>query len=245
GRGIVDTPNDLGHMGGAPSHPELLDWLALWFRDDGGSLKRLHRLIVTSATYRRSANTRADLADSKDADNRLLARMHRTRLDAESVRDAVLAVSGQLDLRMGGPSDRQFDLQPGIHVTPRVDYSKFDLDSTAGRRRSVYRFLFRTLPDPMMDALDCPAGDQLTAARNASVTVQQALAMWNSAFMALQCDHLAARLRKEASDLEPQVSRAFELVLGRSPTAEELRELANYGSRHGVSNVCRLLFNSN
>src|SRR6185436_6195047 len=97
-----------------------------------------------------------------------------------------------------------------------------------------------TLPDPLMDALDCPAGDQLTAARNASVTVQQALAMWNSACMAVQCEHLASRLGSDASGLEPQISRAFELVLGRSPTSDELHEFADYGRRHGLSNVCRL-----
>jgi hypothetical protein len=244
GRGMCDTPNDLGRMGGVPSHPELLDWLATWFRNEGGSLKRLHRLIVTSATYRQTAKGPA-AAGKIDPENRLLTRMNRTRLDAESVRDAVLAVSGQLDLRMGGPSDRQFDLQPGIHVTPRIDYSKFDLDSNAGRRRSVYRFLFRTLPDPLMDALDCPAGDQLTAARNASVTVQQALAMWNSAFMARQCQHLAERLKREATGVDAQVSRAFVLVLGREPTTQEEAEFAEYGKRHGLANVCRLLFNSN
>jgi hypothetical protein len=253
-------------MGGTPSHPELLDWLAVWFRDNGGSMKKLHRLIVTSATYRqRSAgvteprskpNTRStsdtapplqqsNTASLIDADNNLLWRANRTRLDAECVRDAVLSVAGQLDLRMGGPSDRQFDLQPGIHVTPRIDYAKFDCDSNAGRRRSVYRFLFRTLPDPMMDALDCPAGDQLTAARTASVTVQQALALWNSAFIARQCEHFATRLEREASGVDAQVKRAFELALCRPPTAEEVTEFADYARRHGLANTCRLLFNSN
>src|SRR5439155_26069105 len=98
------------------------------------------------------------------------------------------------DLRMGGPSDMQFGLAPGIHVTPKVDYTKFDVDSPAARRRSVYRFLFRTLPDPLMDALDCPAGDQLTPVRNASVTVQQALAMWNSAFTVRYAEYFATHL---------------------------------------------------
>jgi mono/diheme cytochrome c family protein len=243
GRGIVDSPNDLGRMGGTPSHPELLDWLAAWFRDDGGSLKRLHRLILTSATYRQGSDSAS--RDINDPDNRLLSRMNRTRLDAEEIRDAVLAVSGQLDLRMGGPSDRQFDLQPGIHVTPRIDYGKFDLDGNAGRRRSVYRFLFRTLPDPLMDALDCPAGDQLTAVRNASVTVQQALALWNSAFMARQCQHVSSRLERDTRGLEAQIPRAFQLVLGRAPTSEDLNDFAEYGRRYGLPNVCRLLFNSN
>jgi hypothetical protein len=270
GRGLVDTPNDFGRMGTAPSHPELLDWLAVWFRDEAkGSLKELHRLLVTSETYRQgsqysviSNQSSVKATDgsaplntehwslntsppSTDPDNRLLARMNRTRLDAECLRDAMLQVSGRLDLRMGGPGDYQFDLQPGIHVTPRVDYTQFDVDSAAGSRRSVYRFLFRTLPDPFMDALDCPAGDQLTAARNNSVTVQQALALWNNAFAVRQAEHLAARLAAEANSVEAQIQRAFELTLGRAATAGELADFTAHTQQHGLANCCRLLFNSN
>ena len=254
GRGLVETPNDFGRMGGAPSHPELLDWLAVWFRDEAhGSLKQLHRLIVTSAAYRRAATAPATpegaalLAANlrRDAEDRWLWRHQPHRLEAEEVRDAVLQTSGRLDLRMGGPSDRMFDLKPGIHVTPKVDYTKFALDSDPGRRRSVYRFLFRTLPDPFMDALDCPAGDQLTPVRDSSVTVQQALALWNNAFVALQAEHLAARLAREESQLADQVRRAFELTLNRSPAEPEQREFAQYARHHGLANLARLLFNSN
>jgi hypothetical protein len=264
----VTTANDFGLMGGAPSHPELLDWLAVWFRDEAkGSFKELHRLLVTSETYRQASGMRNSefgirneptnttgrgiphsafrTPQSEDPDNRLLARMNRTRLDAECLRDAMLQASGRLDLRMGGPGDYQFDLQPGIHVTPRVDYTKFDVDSAAGRRRSVYRFLFRTLPDPFMDALDCPAGDQLTAARNNSVTVQQALALWNNAFAVRQTEHLATRLAAEANSVEAQLQRAFELTLGRTATADELADFTTHARQHGLANCCRLLFNSN
>jgi len=256
GRGLVDTPNDFGLMGGLPSHPELLDWLAVWFRDEArGSLKKLHRLLVTSEAYRRAANygmsppERASenfrAATAMDAEDRLLWRHHPRRLEAEEIRDAVLQMSGRLGLRMGGPSDRMFDLQPGIHVTPKVDYNKFALDSEAGSRRSVYRFLFRTLPDPFMDALDCPAGDQLTPVRNASVTVQQALALWNNAFIARQAEHLAARLAREESQVEGQVRRAFELTLCRPPAQPEQRDFVEYTREHGLANLARLLFNSN
>jgi len=268
GRGLVDTPNDFGRMGTTPSHPELLDWLAVWFRDEAkGSFKELHRLLVTSATYRQSSSPTEGNKGNKagspsrtssfspfpsvqststaDPDNRLLSRMNRTRLDAECVRDAILQISGRLDLRMGGPGDLQFDLQPGIHVTPRVDYTKFDVDSAAGRRRSVYRFLFRTLPDPFMDALDCPAGDQLTAARINSVTVQQALALWNNAFAVRQAEHLATRLEAEANSVEAQIQRAFALTLGRTATADELADFTAHARQHGLANCCRLLFNSN
>ncbi len=260
GRGIVETPNDFGKMGTAPSHPDLLDWLAVWFRDDAkGSLKALHRLIVTSATYRQASTEATEVSKEKragasqsssppvqpDSGNRLLSRMNRTRLDADQARDAILQIAGTLDLRMGGPSDTQFDLQPGHHVTPRVDYAKFDVNGPQARRRSVYRFLFRTLPDPFMDALDCPAGDQLTPVRNSSVTVQQALAMWNDAFVANYATHLAARLEAHSKDIDEQLSLACELVWCRPPTKEELQELSAYAGKHGLANVCRVLFNSN
>ena len=177
--GIVPTLNDFGHMGGSSSHAELLDWLAVQFRDGNRSLKDLHRLMVNSETYcqtsRLSAIDPAIAAKSiaTDSDNRLLWRMNRTRLDAECIHDAILTTTGKLDLTMGGPSDRQFALSPGSHVTPIIDYRDFDVDGAAARRRGVYRFLFRTLPDPFQDALDCPSGDQITPARGNSVTVQQ------------------------------------------------------------------------
>jgi hypothetical protein len=139
----------------------------------------------------------------------------------------------------------QFDLQPGIHVTPRVDYTKFDVGSSAAHRRSVYRFLFRTLPDPFMDALDCPAGDQLTPIRNASVTVQQALALWNNAFVAYYAERFAQRLESLGNTRLDQVRLACELALNRPPTREEEAELTGYAEKHGVANLCRLILNSN
>jgi len=171
--------------------------------------------------------------------------MNRTRLDSDQVRDAILQISGALDLRMGGPSDMQFDLQPGHHVTPKVDYAKFDVDGPQARRRSVYRFLFRTLPDPFMDALDCPAGDQLTPVRNASVTVQQALAMWNDAFIVHSADRLAQRLEMLAKKPNEQIRLACELALSRPPTQNELQDFGEYVGKHGLANFCRVLLNSN
>jgi hypothetical protein len=139
----------------------------------------------------------------------------------------------------------QFELQPGHHVTPKVDYAKFDVNSPAARRRSVYRFLFRTLPDPLMDALDCPAGDQLAPARNASVTVQQALALWNNAFVAHFAERFAARVASLAKPGQEQVALAWELALGRPPTQEELADFAPYVEKHGLANLCRVILNSN
>ena len=243
GRGLVDTPNDFGRMGSPPSHPELLDWLASTFLEDGGSLKRLHRLIVTSATYRQSSRHDPKGA-SIDAENRLLWRMNRTRLDAESIRDAVLMVSGRLDVTMGGPSVRHFALGPGVHVTPTVDYSKFDWDAPGAGRRGVYRFLFRTLPDPFMDVFDAADASQLTPARNASITPLQALAMLNDPFILRQSEHFARRLEALGGDPESRVRAAFTLALGRPASHDEARDWAEYASRFGTVNFCRMLLNS-
>jgi hypothetical protein len=244
GRGIVNTPNDFGHMGAAPTHPELLDWLAVWFRDRGGSLKALHRLIVTSDTYCQGSASNADYARS-DADNSLLWRMNRARLDAESVRDAILLVTGKLDNTMGGPSARHFTLGPGVHITPTVLYDKFDVDSPAARRRSVYRFIFRTLPDPFYEALDCPDASQFTPVRTSSVTALQALAMMNDRFTTRYAEHFAARLEQESKNRSGQIARAYELALGRSPSSIEAKRLADYADKHGLVNACRLLLNCN
>jgi Protein of unknown function (DUF1553)/Protein of unknown function (DUF1549)/Planctomycete cytochrome C len=244
GRGIVNTPNDLGRMGGKPSHPELLDWLAVEFRDGGGSLKRLHRLIVTSATYRQTSQTDAAAA-RVDADNQFLWRMNRTRLDAESIHDAVLQTSGKLDLTMGGPSVKQFIQTPGIHVTPNVDYAGFDIDASANYRRSVYRFLFRTLPDPFMEAMDCPDASQLAPVRSSSVGALQALAMLNDRFIVRQSEHTAARLQKLSAEPGEQIRQLFQLALLRDPTAAERDRWLAYANKHGLANTCRIMFNTN
>ena len=244
GRGIVDTPNDLGKMGGRPSHPELLDWLATWFLEHDGSFKRLHRLIVTSSAYMQSSAHDADLA-KLDADNRLLWRMNRTRLDAESIRDAVLQMTGKLDLTMGGPSVKQFIETPGIHVTPNVDYLNFDVDSPAFHRRSVYRFIFRTLPDPFMDTLDCADASQLTPTRSTSVTALQALSMMNDAFLVRYSEHLAGRLKTMNTASSEQIDALYRLVHGRPPTTDEGKAVGGYAARHGLHNACRLVLNSN
>jgi len=244
GRGLVDTPSDFGKMGSAPTHPELLDWLARDFRDHGGSIKRLHRQIVLSATY--SQSSRIDpKAATTDADNRYLGHMSVSRLDAESLRDAVLMASGRLDRRMGGPSDKQFIQTPGIHVTPNVDYANFAVDDPAQMRRSVYRFLFRTLPDPFMEALDHPDGSQQAPVRAGSITAPQALALLNNKFVVRQSEHLAARLKGEAPTIDEQIRRLLHLVLSREATPPEIAMLVAHTRKHGLANVCRLVFNSN
>jgi hypothetical protein len=245
GRGIVETPNDFGRMGAAPTHPELLDWLAVIFRDDmGGSLKRLHRLIATSATYRQ-ASAHDPACATIDGDNKYLWRMNRTRLDAESVRDAVLAMSGRLDLTMGGPSLRQFVESKGVHVTANADYDAFDLDSPAARRRSVYCFIFRTVPDPLMQTLDCPDASQFAPRRETSVTALQALAMLNDRMIIRQSEHIAERVSKECGNLGDRVRRLYLLVLDRPATDGEVQAVSVYAGKHGLDNAVRVLLNSN
>src|SRR5262249_10694800 len=134
--------------------------------------------------------------------------------------------------------------KPGIHRTPDVNYVGFDPDSPGAHRRSVYRFVFRTLPDPFMDALDCPDASQFTAARASSVTVLQALAMLNDRFMVRMSQHFARRV-EAAGLVEAQVRQAFLLALGREPTERERSLLAGYAARHGMANAGRVLLNCN
>jgi len=243
GRGICDTPNDLGKMGGVPSHPELLDWLAVELRDSGGSLKKFHRQLVTSAAYQQSSLDQPEYA-KLDADNRLLWRMNRTRLDAESIRDSVLEISGKLDRAMGGASVKQFLEMPGIHVTPIVDYQNNDLDQPGNYRRSIYRFLFRTLPDPFMETMDCPDASQSAPVRAQSVTAVQALSMLNNRLLVRLSEHTAERLQKAETDPQRQIQLLFQLALSREPTAEEAPRWRAYVGKHGLANACRLMFNT-
>ncbi|MDZ4818146.1 MAG: PSD1 and planctomycete cytochrome C domain-containing protein [Planctomycetota bacterium] len=251
GAGLVRTLNDFGQLGDTPSHAELLNWLAYEFRSQGGSLKKLHRLLVTSQTYQQISKiealdaTAVAAAQAVDRDNRLLWRMNRTRLDAECVHDAILLFVDRLDLRMGGPSDRQFALKKGVHITPDINYDNFDVLGPAGRRRSIYRFLFRTLPDPFMSALDCPSGDLFTPVRLNTVTVQQALAMWNDQFILQNSNELAKRLQRDAKTVDEQIALAARLIYLRAPTEVEQREWSEFVTQHGLPNLCRVLLNTN
>jgi hypothetical protein len=257
GRGIVETPNDFGHMGARPSHPELLDWLAFWFLKNGESLKKLHRLIVTSATYRQSSfvESRGSRVEGSgdssfdarrstlDSQNRFLWRMSRSRLDAEQFHDALLAISGELDLTMGGPSIQQFAFKDDH--SPVYDYARYDFNRPGANRRSIYRFIIRSVPDPFMDALDCPDANTLTPVRNITTTALQALATLNDAFVLRQCEAFAERLQRERASLDEQIIRAYELALARRPAERERSQLTAHARKHGLAGACRVLFNSN
>ena len=243
GRGLVETPNDFGRNGARPTHPELLDWLAARFRDEGGSFKALHRLIVTSATYRQSAAVNPE-AEKIDAGNTLLWRQNRRRLEAEAVRDAVLAASGRLDLTMGGPGWRDFVIERPEH-SPHFRYDLADPDDPQTWRRSVYRFIVRSQTQPWMTALDCADPSMRVDRRNESLTPLQALALLNNGFVVAQARHFAARVTAERTGLAAQVARAHALALGREPSAAEQAKLLAFAQAEGLPALCRLLFNLN
>jgi hypothetical protein len=243
GRGLVDTPNDFGRNGSAPTHPELLDWFAVEFRDCGQSPKALHRLILRSSTYRQVSRHHPEFAKI-DADNRLLWRMNRSRLDAESIRDSVLAVSGKLNAQMGGPGFELFRFKDDH--SPVYDHSALEKSNdSASWRRTVYRFTVRSVPNPFLDCLDCADPNLNTPVRNTTLTALQALALLNDAFIVKQAEYLARRLRGVSPDLCRQIEAAYVLAFGRSAHEDEKEALAAYARKHGLANACRLLFNAN
>jgi hypothetical protein len=242
GQGIVNTPNDFGRMGATPSHPELLDWLAAEFRDGDQSLKTLHRLLVTSAVYRQ-VSTEDPQKSRLDAGNRWLWRMNRRRLESEAIRDSTLAVAGKLDLAMYGSGFREFGFQDDH--SPHYKYQEHDPDDPRTQRRSVYRFIVRSVPDPFMETLDCADASAITAKRNETVTALQALALLNNKFMLRMAEHFAERLAKETPDLPGQIDRAFQLALGRAANSGEQQVLVQYAKEHGLANACRVILNMN
>lgn len=241
GAGIVDTPSDFGLGGNKPSHPELLDWLAEELLHSGWSLKHMHKLMVMSATYRQgSATTPAAVA--VDAANRLLWRMNPRRLEAESMRDAVLTVTGSLNPAMGGPGFRDFNYTEAY--APVYDY--VTADSPDLWRRSIYRFVVRTTVQPLMTTLDCPNPANLTPARIVTTTALQSLALMNNDFMLRQASHFAERLQREAgANAAAQARRAFGLALARELGADELMLATTFINTDGLPAFCRMLLNAN
>ena len=244
GRGLVDTANDFGRMGGKPSHPELLDWLAVTFRDEmGGSLKKLHKLIVMSEVYRQKSDS-SDLSDKSDAANMWLSHQNRRKLDAESIRDSILAVSGKMDFTMGGPSFQDFIIDKPQH-SPHYEYHLHDPEDPKSHRRSIYRFIVRSQQQPFMTVMDCADPSMRVDKRNESLSPLQALALMNNGLTVAMAKHFAARVSKEAQGLESQTKRAFTLALAREPKADELAPLVDYAKREGLENTCRVILNLN
>jgi hypothetical protein len=224
GRGLVATLDDFGTQGEKPSHPELLDWLASEFVDSGWNLKRLHRLIVTSETYRQSSKHRAELT-RRDPYNILLARQARLRLEAELVRDQMLRASGLLFARVGGPSVRP--PQPaGIADLSYAGSVKWIESTGVDRyRRGIYTWFQRTSPHPQLLTFDAPEGSVCTVRRERSNTPLQALTLLNDVAFVEGARALGKRVQTEAQDDAERVHRAFRLVLSRPPSEREQTRL--------------------
>jgi mono/diheme cytochrome c family protein len=246
GRGIVETPNDFGKMGALPTHPELLDWLAVTFRDDmGGSLKSLHKLIVMSAAYRQASCVQNAKAAQLDTGNTFLWRANARKLEAEALHDAVLAMSGKLDLTMGGPGWQDFVVEHPEH-SPHYEYGKANPEDPKTWRRSIYRFIVRSQMQPFMTSLDCADPSMRVDKRNESVSPAQALALLNNGFMLTQSAHFAERVKADAGpDVAAQIGRAYRLAAGHAPSAEDGARLAAYAQQHGMTNACRVILNLN
>ena len=228
GQGLVRTPSNFGTYGEPPTHPKLLDWLANWFIDNGWSLKKLHRLIMTSSAYAMSKDGRDDYGE-KDPENLLLWRFPYERLEVEAIRDSMLAVSGKLNRKMYGPSTYPFVPAAALegHSDPGKIWRPFDEDEAS--RRTVYAFVKRSMIVPMMEVLDFCDTTRTTAARINTSVAPQALTLFNGDFVNRQAGHLARRLREEAGDdPDDQITLAYRLALGRTPTPTELRRLTTF-----------------
>jgi hypothetical protein len=243
GTGIVDTPSDFGLNGARPTHPELLDWLAGEFIARGWRIKELHRLILLSDTDRQSSRPHAKGLEI-DAGSRLLWRYPPRRLDAEPLRDAMLAVTGRLDLRPGGAGFFLFESdisRSNIQTfVPKREFGGEDF------RRMVYQLKPRAQLDDVFGAFDCPDGGQIAPTRTRSTTPLQAFNLLNSPFALQQAEAFAQRLKREVGDdSAAQVRQAFQLVFGREPAKVEASASLAMIAEHGLMLFCRTLFNAN
>ena len=249
GKGIVPTPSDFGQLSGGPSHPELLDWLADRFVEEGWSIKKMHRLMVTSATWRQTSLRIDPQATEKDPDNGLLWHFSRRRLEAEAVRDAVLAVSGRLN-----PDQHGLPIFPPLpdDIEERVKYSnsKWNTQSgSEGRKRSIYIYQQRTLTTPFMQAFDSLVCDESRPRRSHSVTPLQALAMYNGRLVNEEAQYFAERVRETAggADTESLVRQAVLSAFSRDAETDEVEDMSQLveSDDSGLTRLCRVLMNSN
>jgi hypothetical protein len=230
GRGLCESPSDFGRLGEPPTHPELLDWLASELQENNWSMKRLHRLIVTSAAYRQASHGPEVAASAaKDPANKWLARMTVRRLAAEQIRDAAMAASGELDHTMGGEAN---------------DWSK-------GNRRTVYLKVLRNKQEPTLEVFDAPDGIFTTPVRNVTTTPTQSLYLINGPWMMQRAKTLARRINSDSSlTLEQRVATAYALAYGRPPAAEETTDAVRFlqtniaRSDDAFVDVCHVLLNS-
>lgn len=265
GYGLVRSVSDFGVRGDAPSHPQLLDWLSDWFVNDGAwSIKRLQRLIMTSNAYRMSKRW-DEAAYDVDPDNRLLWRFPYHRIEMEAIRDSILAVSGKLSQKMGGPST--YPLFPDDAKRGSFHFGKSwkEFDEAEASRRTIYAYIKRTMVHPMFDVLDFCDTSRSADRRTVTTVAPQALLLFNGEFVNRQAGHLADRLLREAGDDPRQhVERAYRLALSRRPTTEEIDDMMSFlvneeqnlrGAlekltedeirKRALAQACRVLFNLN
>lgn len=267
GRGIVDTPSDFGRLGERPSHPKLLDWLAVEFMDNGWSQKRLHRLILTSTSYRQALRTNSEHREI-DPDNRLFGGARLRRVEAEVLRDSLLAISGQLNSKPFG--------RPIPIMADRVGQWVIGIENlNAGRpgpvidmkgeqfRRSIYVQVRRSRPLAVLDTFDAPRMEPHCDARSSSTVAPQALMLMNGTFTLEQANHFADRLLREAGeDRQAQITKAWQLVFGRNPEPAELKDATQFltiqtqklakradkkttPTKLALASFCQVLFGSN
>ncbi len=243
GHGLVRTPSDFGKGGEQPSHPELLDALALQLIKNSWSLKSVQRLILNTKTFKqKSQYLDGALGQQRDAENRLLWRQNPRRLEAEAIRDYVLSMGGQLNDKAYGPGYEDFKYTQAY--APIYQYVvKDDRDHF---RRSIYRYRVRTTPNRFLTTLDCPDLANITPKRLTSTTALQSLALFNNEFILLHSRYFSAYLKKKGrEDVGEQVRLAFMLAYSRSPNAEELTESSDFIRSQGLLAFVRAILNSN
>ena len=245
GAPLVETPNDFGRGGLQPSDPKLLDFLAdRLLSDPDQSLKAILRLILTSETYRRAVGPHPANAEI-DGANTFLWRANRRRMTAEEYRDSVLAVSGLLRPERGGPSFQDFLIEKPEH-SPHYQYHLHDPNDPVSHRRTIYRFVVRSQPQPMLTTLDCADPSMSVPSRDESTTALQALTQWNSRFVEAMSVHFAERLNRDApGSAGDKVNLACRLALGRLPEPEERALLLEYLQTDGPESFARVVFNLN
>lgn len=242
GRGMVDTPSDLGFSGGMPTHPELLDYLASEFIASGFHLKALHKQIVLSQTYQQSSAPQAD-AIAKDADNRLLWRHTPRRLEAEAIRDAMLCITDQLNPAVGGISYQDF--RAYIYKSAQF-FDPLDPVGPEFNRRSVYRMWARGGKNPLLDTFDCPDPSTAAPKRSSTTTPLQALSMLNNSFTLRMSEDFSKRVLRDAGDdVQKQAAFVFELAYGRAATEAEMKAAVPFVKSHGLPALCRVVLNTN
>ena len=265
GAGLVRSPNDFGSIGQKPTHPELLDWLANWFIEQGWSLKKLHQLIMTSNSYRMSRSNVAAYRE-QDLENRLLWRFPYTRLEVEVIRDSVLAVSGHLNRKMFGPSMLPEVPPAALEGHPDPDEIWKASEEAEASRRTIYAFIKRLMIIPMLEVLDFCDTSRSSAKRAVTSIAPQALTLFNSDFITRQSHYFTERLISEVGlDFDKLIERAYRLTLCRPPTGYELESMRDFLRREmeaslwestkvndrnevrraALHQMCRVMFNLN